>query len=251
MAGMHDKQHAAAHLGTELRRARQRCRLRQCDVAARIDCSQSTISRMELGGGAHMPLAAWAAGAGAVGRRLVVELVDTRPDIPQEASLALRCHRTITTDARAGGWSAVTVIRSRPSHEEIETVLARTSESVVVHAWDVVTRVAARLDMLQASMDRERSGADSASVCGLVVVPSTPANRRRMTEERALLQAVPALAAHWYGALRNKHRRMPIATGVLWLDRQGDRLLPAPLLPGWIWVTPDHGSRIALVTGTR
>ena len=139
----------------------------------------------------------------------------------------------------------MTEIRSRPSHEEIETVLARASESVVVHAWDVVTRVAARLDMLQASMDRERSGADGASVRGLVVVPSTHANRRRMTEEQALLRtSVPALAANWYGALRNKHRPVPIDTGVLWLDRHGDRLLPAPLLPGWIWVTPDHASRI-------
>ncbi|HET9755083.1 MAG TPA: helix-turn-helix domain-containing protein [Candidatus Limnocylindrales bacterium] len=242
---MHDKQHAAAHLGTELRRARQRCRMRQSDVAARIDRSQSTISRMELGGGAYMPLAVWAAAAGAVGRRLVVDLVDTRPDVPQEASLALRCHRTITNEARVGGWSAVTEIRSRPSHEEIETVLARASESVVVHVWDVVTRVAARLEILQASCDRERSRADAASVCGLVVVPSTHSNRRRMTEEQALLQeAVPTLAAHWYATLRHKHRPVPIDTGVLWLDRHGDRLLPAPLLPGWIWVTPDHGSRI-------
>jgi transcriptional regulator with XRE-family HTH domain len=242
---MQDEQDAAAHVGTELRRARQRCRMRQSDVAGRIDCSQSTISRMELGGDAHMPLAAWAAAAGAVGRRLVVDLVDTRPDVPQEASLALRCHRTITNEARVGGWSAVTVIRSRPSHEEIETVLSRASESVVVHAWDVVTRVAARLDMLHASMDRERSGADGASVRGLVVVPSTHGNRRRMTEEQALLRAsVPALAADWYGALRNKHRQVPVSAGVLWLDRHADRLVPAPLIPGWIWVTPDHASRI-------
>ena len=245
MAGMHDKQHAAAHLGTELRRARQRCRMRQSDVAARIDCSQSTISRMELGGGAHMPLAVWAAAAGAVGRRLVVDLVDTRPDVPQEASLALRCHRTITNEARVGGWSAVTEIRSRIGPDEIETVLVRASTTVVIHAWDVVTRVAARLEILHASIDRERTRADAASVCGLVVVPSTHANRRRMTEEQAQLkEAVPALAAHWYAALRNAHRPVPIDTGVLWLDRHGDRLLPAPLLPGWIWVTPDHGSRI-------
>jgi transcriptional regulator with XRE-family HTH domain len=246
MAGVHDERDAAAHLGTELRRARQRCRMRQSDVAALIDRSQSMISRMELGGGADMPLGTWAAAAGAVGRRLVVDLVDARPDgFPREASLARRCHRAITHEAQVGGWSAVTEIRSRPRHEEIETVLTRASESVVVHAWDVVTRVAARLDMLQASMDRERSGADIASVCGLVVVPSTHANRRRMTEEQALLRAsVPALAASWYGALHNKHRPMPIEPGVLWVDRDSRRLLPARLLPGWIWVTPDHASRV-------
>jgi hypothetical protein len=187
----------------------------------------------------------WAAAAGAVGRRLVVDLVDMRPDVPQEASLALRCHRTITNEALVGGWSAVTEIRSRPSHEEIETVLARASESVVVHAWDVVTRVAARLEILQASIDRERSTADAASVCGLVVVPSTHANRRRMTEEQALLPGSGA------GPRRQLVRRPPQQAsasadrhGVLWLDRHGDRLLPAPLLPGWIWVTPDHASRI-------
>jgi transcriptional regulator with XRE-family HTH domain len=86
---MKDKHDAAAYLGTELRRARQRCRMRQGDVAARIECSQSMISRMELGGGAHTPLATWAAGAQAVDLRLVVDLVETRPDmLPQEASLA-------------------------------------------------------------------------------------------------------------------------------------------------------------------
>ncbi len=245
MADMHDERHAAAHLGTELRRARQRCRMRQSDVAARIDCSQSMISRMELGGGAYMPLATWAAAAEALDRRLVVDIVHERPELPREDSLAVRCHRAITREAQGGKWSAVTEIRSRPGHQEIETVLARASDTVVVHAWDVVTRVATRLEMLLASVDRERSGPDGSSVCGLVVVPSTPGNRRRMTEERALLgTAVPALAAHWYAALRNAHRPVPISAGVLWLDRHAGRLLPAPLLPGWIWVTPDHASRV-------
>jgi transcriptional regulator with XRE-family HTH domain len=243
---VHDKQDAAAHLGVELRRARQRCRMRQGDVASRIGCSQSMISRMELGAGANMPLATWAAAAQAVDLRLVVDLVDTRPDLLREdASLALRCHRTITREARAGDWSVVTEIRSRFGHQEVETVLTRASHSVVVHAWDVVTRVAARLEMLQASIDRERSRSDGLAVGGLIIVPSTQANRRRMTEERALLGgAVPALAADWYAALRNAHRPVPIDPGVLWVDRHASRLLPAPLLPGWIWVTPDHASRV-------
>lgn len=243
---MHDKQDAAARLGTELRRARQRCHMRQGDVAARIGCSQSMISRMELGGGANTPLATWAAAAQAVDLGLVVDLIETRLDVlPQDASLAYRCHRTITREARAGDWSAVTEIRCRFGRQEIETVLARASESVVVHAWDIVTRVAARLEMLQSSIDQERSRSDGISVGGLVIVPSTHANRRRMTEEQALLGgAVPALAANWYAALRNVHRPVPIDPGVLWVDHHAGRLLPAPLLPGWIWVTPDHASRV-------
>jgi DNA-binding XRE family transcriptional regulator len=246
MPGMRDGRDAPANLGTELRRARQRCRMRQVDLAAHIGCSQSMISRMELGGGGRMPLATWAAAAQAVDRRLVVDMVHAGVDAPpQQDAMALRCHRVVTGVARDGDWSAVTEIRSRMGHDEIETVLTRMSQSVVVHAWDLVTRVGARLDRLRASMDRERSRADGTFVSGLVIVPATHGNRRRMTEENALLRlAVPALAAHWSAALRNPHRPIPIETGVLWVDRHGERLLPAPLLPGWIWVTPDHASRI-------
>lgn len=205
------------------------------------------ISRMELGGGARMPLATWAAAAEAVDLRLVVDLVDARPDVlPRDGSLAVRCHRTIAREARIGEWTAETEIRSQVGHQAIETVLTRKSGSVVVvHAWDVVTRVAASLEVLRSSVARERTGSDGIAVGGLIVVPSTPGNRRRMTEEHAILEReTPALAAHWYAAIRNAHRPMPTDLGVLWLDRQGGRLVPAPLLPGWIWITPDHASRI-------
>ena len=206
------------------------------------------ISRMELGGGARVPLATWAAAAEAVDLRLVVDLVEARPDaLAHHESLALRCHRTITRGAQVGAWSAVTEIRSRVGDQVIETVLTRKSESVVVHAWDVVTRVAARLEVLRSSVDRERTRSAGIAVGGLIVVPATPGNRRRMTEEHAIFEReAPALAAHWYAAIRNAHRAMPIDLGVLWVDRHAGRLLPAPLLPGWIWVTPDHASRILL-----
>jgi hypothetical protein len=66
-----------------------------------------------------------------------------------------------------------------------------------------------------------------------------------MTEEHAVLRrAVPALDAHWDATPRDPHRPVPIEVGVLWMDRHGERLLPAPLLRGRIWVTPEHASRI-------
>jgi hypothetical protein len=239
----------AAILGNELRWSRQRCRKVQRVVAGEIGCSQSTISRMELGRGGAMSLSAWAAAAGAVDRRLVVELVPRDSAPRSEEGLARRCHGLVTELARDGGWTAVTEIITRPGRADIETVLTRRNalyphrpEVAVVHVWDLLTEPIGRFERMRISLARERQerAADHV-VAGLVVMPARADQRRRATEERALLQVeYPALAAHWFGALVNGHRRMPTSSGILWCDRAGERFLPAPLVPGWVWLTPDH-----------
>jgi transcriptional regulator with XRE-family HTH domain len=235
---------AAALLGTELRRARLSARQRQRDVAAEIGCSQSTISRMELGLGGRVPLALWSAAAMAVDRRLSVELLQPRGVEGNARNVTLRVHRTLAEEARQGGWSAVTVVERHLDREVVETVLDRGPERVVVHVWDVVAAVPERLAALKQGMEREQAGAGAGLVGGLVIVPTRAGNRRRMTEARGHLEpTLPTLAADWFRAIRNPAREMPRAPGVLWSDRNGARLLPAPLVPGWAWIAPDRGSR--------
>jgi transcriptional regulator with XRE-family HTH domain len=238
---------AAVLLGSELRHGRIACRKRQRDVAAEIGGSQSMISRMELGHGASVPLATWAAAADAVDRRLVVDLIPPRqrPDDGDE-SVARRCHRTIAEAARAGGWSVVTEVHNGARPERIETILQRAGrELAVVHAWDLVTEVGTAIRELTWSMERERRRiGEGWRIGGLVIVRAGLGNRRRMTEAGAQLSvAFPTLAAHWFRALRREVSSMPGRPGVLWASRTGDRLLPAPLVPGWMWVSPDRASR--------
>jgi hypothetical protein len=166
----------------------------------------------------------------------------------------------IANTARDGGWSAVTEIRSRSGRDDIETILIRHDrfrsdrhELAVVRVWDVVTNISRSIDVMRASIERERRDHGNGwAVGGLVVLPSGPGNRRRMTEERALLEPeFPAFAAGWYAALRNDRRAMPGKPGMLWTDRHGSRILPAPFVPGWIWVPePWAGVRLRTVTGT-
>ena len=234
---------AAALAGTELRRARIRGRQRQRDVAEAAGCSQPTVSRLELGRGSSFSMALWSAVADALDCRLAVHLLPRTARPEDEVSLGVRCHRAVSDLSRSGGWSAVTVIERRVSQETIETILDRGPERVVVHAWDVLGDLAPHVDALVARVESQTAVGGRPAV-GLAIVPSTAGNRRRMTEERELLDATfPTLATHWYGALRNPTRPTPASNGVLWTDRQGSRVVPAHGVPGWAWTTPDHASR--------
>jgi transcriptional regulator with XRE-family HTH domain len=234
---------AAALAGTELRRARNRRRQRQRDVAEAAGCSQATISRLESGRGSSFSMAVWSAVAGAVDCRLAVDLSPRTAPSTEDETLTVRCHRALCELSRLGGWSAVTVIERRARHEIVETILERGPERVVVHAWEVVSDVERHVDALVSSVERQTElGAPSA--VGLAIVPSTSGNRRRMTEAADLLRpAFPTFANAWYGALRNPARPTPVDHGVLWTDRHGERVVPAHAVPGWAWTTPDHASR--------
>lgn len=241
---MSTKPDPPALVGLELRRARQASRLRQRDVADRIGCSQATISRLELDHGAGYSLGLWSAAAIAVDRVLHVDLLVRVPDEPPSESLALRCHRTVAAAARQGGWSAETEIERTGRHERITTTLDRGPEHLLVHVWDVIADVDSRLAVFQEDLGRRGAPGPGPPIGGVVIVPSTYGNRRRLTEARATLDhTFPTLGAFWSSALLNPAAPMPVTPGVLWLDRYGRRLLPAPFVPGWAWIAPDRGSR--------
>lgn len=155
-----------------------------------------------------------------------------------------RCHRMIVAVAHGGGWSAVTTIRDGTTQPEIETILARASEVAVAHVWDTVTYVGPSIHRLMASVERERESHPGAGVCGLVIIPATGPNRRRITESRDELRtAFPVPGREWFAALVNPRRPMPAGLGILWSFSGCGRLRPAPALPGWIWTSVGDGPR--------
>jgi transcriptional regulator with XRE-family HTH domain len=227
---MADLNHAvAAHWGDVVRRARQALGLRQVDVAQWAELSRNLISRMELGAGGSIPLRSWASVASVLDIRLdAVSHADARWMAPIER----RCHAFVAEIARDGGWSAVTEIGPR-----FETVLVRPQrfEAAVVRTWHPVPIVSAALDEFEEriSLESARRG-DAWRVSGLILVPRTGQNRRRITERAAdIAPRLPADGADWIGSLRGLRQSMPTDRGLVWLDRWATRFTPARRRPGW------------------
>ena len=222
----------AVELGRRLRSARLGLRRSQRSIAIAAGVSQPVVSRLELGWGDGVPLATWAAVARAVG--LELELSGPGP------GTWARWHRLIIDAAKSGGWSATS--------SSDETLLTRSDDRVIVHAWEVVTVVTSEIERLRGSIEREQRR--GGRVSGIVVVPATGHNRRRMSELRDEVRDVFSSRANaWYAAIVNPHRPMPADPGVIWAFPDGTRLRPASILPSWIWTSVGDGPRFA--TGRR
>lgn len=203
----------------------------QQHVAALVGVDRSLVSRMELGHGGGIAFDTWMAVCGALG--LQVDLM------AGAGSLAIDhegiCRRTLADLAAAGGWISTESLD--------ETLLTRANERVVVRVWETVTVVPPEIDVLRASMARE--GAN-----GLVVIPATGPNRRRISESRAELRGVfPTAGNRWYVALISRGRPMPNEPGILWAHPDCLRLRVAGNPPGWMWTKVGDGPRFA--TGRR
>lgn len=227
-----DAEVVVVEMGRRLRAARLRARRSQRAVGKQVGVSQALISKLELGRGSGVDLATWLVVAGAVGLRLEFG--------PRSTELIAKCQRLTVETAESGGWTAI-----RGSDE---TILARAGDRVVVRAWDPVTSVAHEIDRLGASVEQQR--ASGVRVSGLVVIPATGPNRRRVSELRGeLREKFPARGNAWFAALVNASRPMPDEPGILWAFPDADRLRPATVDPGWIWTAVGDGPRFA--TGRR
>ena len=208
-----------AQLGADIRRARIAAGLRQSDVAARALVSQSAVSRIELGKGGTVPMSTWIAAVG-------VDPFGRRQPSGRTVEVWRRCHRLVTDLADAGGWSWSTGLGSN------ETVLVRADrrQAIVVRVWDVIASVPVAIDEFHLRVDQERRERGAQwRVGGVVVVPATGANRRRLTEsEEMIVGAFPGRGGAWLTALRGRGP-IPAAPGMIWTDQGTDRL--RPMLP--------------------
>jgi hypothetical protein len=235
----------ATHLGRQLRRGRQAARRRQQDVAEDVGLSQPVISRMELGAGGRIGLDVWATAAEAVGLRLEVDFVDAAEQ-PEWSGSAHPCLAMLVDFAASSGWSVL----DAAALDDQTTVLGRHSPDVrrleiaIARVWPTVTRVDLAIEVFLQLIEQQRHLVPEAEVSGVVIVPATYANRRRMTESRNDLRpAFPVTGRAWFGALASRTPPMPEQPGILWAFPDCERLRPAPFLPGWVWTVPGDGPR--------
>jgi transcriptional regulator with XRE-family HTH domain len=233
----------ATHLGRQLRRGRQAAHERQQDVAEKIGISQPLISRMELGRGGRIGLDTWAAAAEALGLRLEVDFVDAAEEL-EWGGAPHPCLGMLAEHAQRGGWSVL----DASGRDELTTTLGRGSpdgrrdEVAIVRIWPTVTRVDQAIESIERTLELQPRPTPDAAVSGVIIVPATYANRRRITEcRRRLSAAFPATGRAWFGGLSSRVHPMPPENGILWAFPDCSRLRPAPFLPGWVWTVPGDG----------
>jgi hypothetical protein len=81
-----------------------------------------------------------------------------------------RWHGLVIEAAKSGGWSATS--------SSGETLLTRSGDRIIVHAWQVVTVVTPEIERLHASIEQEKQR--GGRVSGIVIVPAT-GDRRQPT----------------------------------------------------------------------
>jgi transcriptional regulator with XRE-family HTH domain len=220
----------AARLGARIRRARFAVRKTQRAVATGAGVSQSTVGRIELGRGGHVPLDTWERVAAVVG--LDLSAVIRTPSRVRSHTLQMRCHRMVSDLAGRGGWATWTI--STPDDPaQTETILERPErrEVAIVRVWDVLGNVEAEIAAFKERLAEERTArGEGCRVGGVVVVTAGGENRRRLSETGApVARAFSLHADDWLMALGRFRVPMPDELGMIWTDERVERL--RPILP--------------------
>jgi DNA-binding XRE family transcriptional regulator len=207
----------AFDLGRRLRDARIHCGLTQEQVGRASGLSTSTVSRMELGHGAAVSLAAWVTVADVVGAA-VIETSRGGADMHLDAVSRLMA---------IGGWVLAgrttadawfdRPVRPNTTFRHVQLP----AERAVVRIVRTVTDLDVERDRLLATTQDLRAAAPGGlAMAGLLVIPRSTNNRRRSRSYQRLS------TSGWILALRSSEARMPLRPGVVWLAPRGTHWLP-------------------------
>ncbi len=218
---------------------RFRVGLTQSELGASIGLSQPQISRLELGHGAGAPLATWVAAAESVGLGLGTTTPNSEPfgiaailGLAGEGGWSLFGARTDATEASTSGWGSFVQLQRGPRLRRFnQHAVMASGELLVVCVADVVTDAQGLIASLRDAVDAAWVVAPIGwRVGGLLVVRRTMANRRRLTECRAVVDVTfPESGSHWLGTLRFEASTMPDLLGFVWMDHRAMRLIPTRL----------------------
>lgn len=224
----------ARRAGIALRETRVAAGLAQVEVAHRAGVSQTEVSRLERGRGAHTDLETLAACGAALGLQLAT-FYEQAPgaSLPRDME-HLRRQSLLVGIAVRGGWRAAPeelIASDGPRPRSIDVLLTRvtTREAAVVEIWDLLLDGGGAMRSLDAKVlaTRARVGPEW-RVEGLFLLRRTSRNRAVVKTLAPLIEArFPASSVAWLTALSVSGAAMPEAAGFAWTSVEGERLIAA------------------------
>jgi transcriptional regulator with XRE-family HTH domain len=222
--GIREANAIAATLGRELRITRRQRRLRQDELGDAAGVSQSEISNLEAGRGAHTSIETWVALGLALDRPIAIGFSrDVATPLSDAGHLAAQ--ELLIRTARAAGWRATFEVPADPSRSGLTTDIVLEREVVVlVEIWN-------RLDDLGAaarSTDRKLTIVAAArgdrATRSVWLLLDTHANRTIVAAFPAILRSrFPGSSGGWVEALTTGSVP-PREPGLAWTDLRAGRL---------------------------
>lgn len=219
-------------LGRNVREARLRRRLTQAQLGARVDLSQSAISRAERGFGGGMTLDAWQRIALALGIPLLVSMPRDPRQEPADAG-HLSIQELVLRLGRAAGYPRALELSSKPAEpwRSIDVALANDIRRrlLVVECWNTIGDIGASVR----TSNRKRAEADGLAIgrwgsdgraCLVWVVRATARNRTLVARyPEVFAAAFPGSSRGWVGALE-QGTEPPSEPGLVWASVDGQRI---------------------------
>jgi transcriptional regulator with XRE-family HTH domain len=225
----------AARLGSDVRAGRLRLGLSQDQLARRVGVHQTWISRIELGHGGAVSVAAWVAIGVAVGRPFAASLSRPLVDSGGAADAGhLAMQERLLQLAHAAGRTASVELPTRPTdpRHSIDVCVkdARHRTLIIQEAWNTFSDVGAAI---RSTNRKVAEAADLAAiiddgpayrVASVWVVRPSAANRRLVARYPHVFGAAcPGSSRLWVAALF-MGAPPPMLPGLVWLDPSGGRL---------------------------
>jgi len=205
----------------------------QQQLARRVGCHQSSISRLETGRGGSLSVDVWQRVSLAVGRPLRLELERDASEEPSDAG-HLRVQELILRVGRACGYQGRFELATRPSDPSRSADVGlrddRNRRLLLIEAWNTFGDIGASarsFDRKLAEAERVAvaiGGADPYDVRGCWVVRASRRNRTLVARYPEVFAArFPGSSVAWGRALTTGSQP-PTEPGLVWCDVGASRL---------------------------
>ncbi len=232
-----------ARLGGDLRAARNRRRLTQAQLGARVGLARSTVSDLERGHGGSHTLDTWQRLALAVDRPMRIELRRDAREEPADAG-HLAIQELVLRLGRGAGHKGSFELTTRPSDPSRSTDVGLRDDRrrllILVECWNTFGDVGAAVRSTNRKLAEAADlavaigGEDPYRVASCWVVRDVPRNRSLLARYPELFASrFPGSSALWVralsepaGATVRAHPQPPSELGLVWCDAQATRLFP-------------------------
>jgi transcriptional regulator with XRE-family HTH domain len=223
-----------ARLGREVRRSRERRRLTQAQLGARVGLSRPTVSAIERGLGGGHTLDTWQRLGLALGCPLRVELGRDVLEGPADAG-HLAIQELVLRVARRAGWRGAFELPTKPLEPWRSTDVGLIDEErgwrILVECWNTISDLGAAVRSSDRKLADSRGlaavragGAAPARVAGCWVVRASVRNRRLVSAYPELFATrFPGSSRAWVEALGG-HGDPPAEPGLVWASTDASRL---------------------------